>query len=1016
METKKKLTQRTFRILVIIPMAILLVLGVVLNAAAVMLKSTFDQFLGAGEKTVVGASDLDGQYYEVKYADAEAAKEAGYAVADQVNAEGSILLKNNGVLPLASDAEVVPFGYAFRNPVYGQSTASGSAKWPDDPITPYAALNGSALTLNADAVNAITKGGKVIKLTEAEGTRVAKGTSALGGDFSIPEFDPAGYDGAASVPNGTALVFVARGGQEGSDVKSDAYADGTPHYLALTEAEKGTIAAAKRLCKNVVLIVNSAAPMELAPVMDGEYEVDAILWIAHPGERGFAALPKILTGEINPSGRTVDIWTSDFTADPSYQAIGEHRYTNYEVTSASYTDGGTFNGMYNEYMEGVYMGYRYYETAAEVDPSFDYDAAVVFPFGYGLSYTTFTQEIVSLSDDGYTITATVKVTNTGSVAGKEVVQIYYTAPYTELDAKERVEKPVCSLVAFSKTSELAVGKSEELTVTFTWDDLTSYAAYHDNGNGTTGCYLLEAGDYVISVRKNSHEVFDSKTLTIAETIWYDGSDDDHIRKTEKDAQSILDDNGNPTGEPMNGAFVAATNLFQISTDYMNANSTVLSRTDWNGTQPVGFSEKAIDESFIPYLGLEITFDPNTDVRLGNVEGSIVYSAADPVSGQDNGLMLSDLRGASYDDPRWEQLLDQIDYTADRDNIKGNLSGAAYVTFAIESIGLPATVEADGANGLKVSDALESGTSGYVMSKTSTFGMAPLLAATWNTELMYEFGAALGQEALQHGVTGWYAPAINLHRSMFSGRIFEYYSEDPVLSGWMAAAAISGAMDNGMMCYVKHFALNDTETGRANLIYTWADEQTMRELYLKAFEIAIKNAKSTIRYYGENGALEQKTIRAATAIMATQTCFGWVSGECNYELLTLLLRNEWGFRGTAHSDYWVWNGDNLRDLAVRAGCDTYLCNNTPMWSLVDLDSPTAQSVIRNAIHNLAYTMANSNAMQGMAPGSIVLVGTSPWVYALIGIDAAIVLLLAGGVAWIILRGRKKASLALYSNIE
>lgn len=1016
METKKKLTQRTFRILVIIPMAILLVLGVVLNAAAVMLKSTFDQFLGAGEKTVVGASDLDGQYYEVKYADAEAAKEAGYAVADQVNAEGSILLKNNGVLPLASDAEVVPFGYAFRNPVYGQSTASGSAKWPDDPITPYAALNGSALTLNADAVNAITKGGKVIKLTEAEGTRVAKGTSALGGDFSIPEFDPAGYDGAASVPNGTALVFVARGGQEGSDVKSDAYADGTPHYLALTEAEKGTIAAAKRLCKNVVLIVNSAAPMELAPVMDGEYEVDAILWIAHPGERGFAALPKILTGEINPSGRTVDIWTSDFTADPSYQAIGEHRYTNYEVTSASYTDGGTFNGMYNEYMEGVYMGYRYYETAAEVDPSFDYDAAVVFPFGYGLSYTTFTQEIVSLSDDGYTITATVKVTNTGSVAGKEVVQIYYTAPYTELDAKERVEKPVCSLVAFSKTSELAVGKSEELTVTFTWDDLTSYAAYHDNGNGTTGCYLLEAGDYVISVRKNSHEVFDSKTLTIAETIWYDGSDDDHIRKTEKDAQSILDDNGNPTGEPMNGAFVAATNLFQISTDYMNANSTVLSRTDWNGTQPVGFSEKAIDESFIPYLGLEITFDPNTDVRLGNVEGSIVYSAADPVSGQDNGLTLSDLRGASYDDPRWEQLLDQIDYTADRDNIKGNLSGAAYVTFAIESIGLPATVEADGANGLKVSDALESGTSGYVMSKTSTFGMAPLLAATWNTELMYEFGAALGQEALQHGVTGWYAPAINLHRSMFSGRIFEYYSEDPVLSGWMAAAAISGAMDNGMMCYVKHFALNDTETGRANLIYTWADEQTMRELYLKAFEIAIKNAKSTIRYYGENGALEQKTIRAATAIMATQTCFGWVSGECNYELLTLLLRNEWGFRGTAHSDYWVWNGDNLRDLAVRAGCDTYLCNNTPMWSLVDLDSPTAQSVIRNAIHNLAYTMANSNAMQGMAPGSIVLVGTSPWVYALIGIDAAIVLLLAGGVAWIILRGRKKASLALYSNIE
>ena len=1007
METKKKMSQKTFRTLIIIPLAILLVLGIVLNTAAVLLKSTFDQFLGAGEKTVVGASDLDGQYYEVKYADAEAAKEAGYAVADRVNAEGSILLKNNGVLPLAAGSEVVPFGYAFRNPTYGQTNASGSAKWPDDPISPYAALNDSSLVLNADAVNTATKAGKLIKLAEAEGTSAAKGgSSALGGNFIITEFDLAGYDTVSATPNATALVFVTRGGQEGSDIKSDAYSDGTPHYLALTEAEKSTIAVAKKLCKNVVLIVNSSAPMELLPVMSGEYECDAILWVAHPGERGFSALPKLLTGEINPSGRTVDIWTADFTADPSFEAIGEHRYTNYTVTSGSYTDGGTFNGMYNEYMEGVYMGYRYYETAQEVDPSFDYGKAVVFPFGYGLSYTTFTQELVSLEDDGYTVTAKVKVTNTGSAAGKEVVQIYGTAPYTELDAKERVEKPVCNLIAFGKTSELAAGKNEEVTLTFTWDDLTSYAAYHDNGNGTKGCYFLEAGDYVISVRKDSHTVLGSKTLTASETVWYDGSDEAHIRQSEKDAQSKLDENGNPTGEPMDGVFVAATNLFQISTDYMDANSTVLSRTDWEGTQPVGVAEKAIDESFIPYLGLEISFDPKTDERFGNVEGSIVYTAEEPVSGQDNGLKLSDLRGADYDDPRWEQLLDQLDYAQDKDSIKGNLSGAAYITFGIDSIGLPATLEADGANGLKVADIAEGGSSGYVMSKTSTFGMAPLLAATWNTELMYEFGATLGQEALQHGVSGWYSPAINLHRSMFCGRVFEYYSEDPVLSGYMAAAAISGAMDNGLMCYVKHFALNDTETGRANLIYTWADEQTMRELYLKAFEIAVKKAKSTIRYYGENGALEEKTIRGATAIMATQTCFGWLSGECNYELLTLLLRNEWGFRGTAHSDYWVWNGDNLRDLALRSGLDTYLCNNTPMWSLEDLDSATAHTLMRRATKNLAYTMANSNALQGIAPGSIVLVGTSPWVYALIAIDAAIVLLLAGGILWIVLRGKKQ----------
>ena len=989
-------------------MVVVLVLGVVLNTGAVMMKSTLDQFLGSGPRTVMQSGDLDGNYYERKYESGEAARDAGYAVADRVNAEGSILLKNNGVLPLAADAEVVPLGYAFRSPIYGQSSPSGSAKWEDDPISPYNALNDSSLKMNADIVNGVTKARKVIKLEEAEGTRAAKGgQSALGGDFTITEFDPASYAKAPAAPEGTALVFIARGGQEGTDVKFDAYADGTPHYLALTEAEKGMIAEAKRLCKSVVLILNSSAPMELGPALSGELECDAILWVAHPGNHGFAALPKLLTGEYNPSGRTVDIWPRDLTADPSYQSIGVHRYTNYTVTSGSFTDGGTFNAMYNEYMEGVYMGYRYYETAAEVDPAFDYGQAVLFPFGFGLSYTEFSQELVSLTDDGYTITADVRVTNTGAASGREVVQLYFTAPYTELDARERIEKPVASLVAFGKTGELAAGASEVVRLTFTWDDLTSYAAYHDNGNGTRGCYMLEEGDYTISVRKDSHTVMDSKALTCAQTVWYDGSDDAHIRQTEKDAQSVLDENGKPTGVPMDGKFVAATNLFQTSTDYMNANSTVLTRTDWVGTQPAGVAEKAIDESFIPLLGLEISFDPQTDKRFGNVEGSLVYAEKEPVSGRQNGLQASDLRGVDYQDPMWDLLMDQLDFKADGDNIKGNLSGAGYLTFPVKSIGLPGTTDADGANGLKISDAIEGGASGYVMSKTSTFGMAPLLAATWDKDLMYEFGAALGQEALAYGITGWYSPAINLHRSLFSGRVFEYYSEDPLLSGMMAAAAISGCMDNGLAVYLKHFALNETETGRANLIYTWADEQTMRELYLRAFEIPIKTARATIACYNSERELTKKTIRATTAVMAAQTCFGWVSGECSYELLTLLLRNEWGFRGVAHSDYWVWNGDNLRDLALRAGLDTYLCNNAPMWSLMDLASPTAHTAMRRATKNLAYLLVNSNAMQGIAPGAIVHVGTSPWVYWLIAVDVVLALLLAGGVVLLIRRRRMAA---------
>ena len=288
-----------------------------------------------------------------------------------------------------------------------------------------------------------------------------------------------------------ALVVLSRSSGEGADLPSGLDAlkpymtDGD--YLRLCKEELDllsnlTTLKSDGIFKKIVVLLNSSSTLQLD------------FMIAHPGNYGFAALPKLLTGEYNPSGRTVDIWTADFTADPSYQAIGDHRYTNYKVTSGSYTDGGTFNGMYNEYMEGVYMGYRYYETAAEVDPSFDYDKTVVFPFGYGLSYTTFTQELTDLSDDGYLVTAKVKVTNTGSTAGKEVVQLYYTAPYTELDATERIEKPACNLVAFSKTSLLEAGKSEELTLRFTWDDLTSYAAWHNNGNWTTGCYMLEAGD------------------------------------------------------------------------------------------------------------------------------------------------------------------------------------------------------------------------------------------------------------------------------------------------------------------------------------------------------------------------------------------------------------------------------------------------------------------------------------------------------------------------------------------
>lgn len=932
--------------------------------------------------------------------DADEAREASYEVAARVQDEGTVLLRNEGVLPLAAGSTVMPFGYAYLNPIYGQLTSGGSAKWSIDPVTPEQGL--SAFTIDTAAADAMTAAGDPDELIEAEGTAAAgEAGSLLGGDCKIYEYDSSIYDALAEAPGETGIVFVSRSGQEGQDQKFDAYEDGTPHYLALSENERGAIAAAKRVCDAVILVIVSSAPMEMGDFVSGDLAVDAILHYGHPSERGFTELSALLTGEVNPSGHTVDTWAADFTADPSYVCIGTHTYTNLPIESGSFTAAGESQRTFNEYQEGVYMGYRYYETADLMDPSFSYEDAVVFPFGYGLSYTTFEKTLVSVSEQDGQISASVTVRNTGSVAGKDVVQLYFSSPYTELDAELGIEKPACCLVAFGKTESLAPGASQTLELSFSWEDMSSYCYRHENPDGTVGCYVLEAGDYVVSLRENSHEVIADETLSRSDTLWFDGSDDEHIRASERDAQTRLELDGTLSTDD-DVTYVAATNRFQTSSDYMNTDSTILTRADWAGTQPTYVAEKEIDDEFAEGHDLFVTFDPETDPTYGDVDGSLVYAAEEPTSGADNGLVLSDLRGAYYDDPRWDQLLDQIDWDADRDAIIQNFSGDAYVTTQINSIGMPATVDMDGANGLKVQGA----DTGYDMTKSCSFGFQPLMASTWNAELLGEVGTALGKEGLAHGINGWYSPGINLHRSPFSGRVFEYYSEDPVLSGELAASVVSAAGDQGLYCYLKHFALNDTETGRSEHICTWADEQTMRELYLRPFEIAVKKARMTITYTVDDaGTLGTRTMRAATAMMASQAGVGTQLGHVNRALLTDILRSEWGFEGMVISDYWVWNGDNHRDLALRVGCDSYLCMNMPfMWSISDYDSPTARSVMRQAIHRIGYAVVNSSALQGMAPGSATVTSTSPWRYAIWGVDAVAALLTAGGIALMVRRTR------------
>lgn len=1002
-KTKEKLKMRgrKFRAITISLIALLLILNVVITVAGNVMETTLDTYVGKGKTIAEPPKESEGwdtDYYEEKYTDNEVAKAAAYEVAQQVMQEGTVLLKNNGVLPLAPGSTITPFGRGFIDPVYGQLTSSGSAKWVYDPISPETAL-AETYTINEAAIELMNAAGDPEILKEAAGTSEAGvAGSMLGGNSFIYEYDPSIYSEMETAAGTTGLVMITRAGQEGSDKKFDAYEDGTPHYLAISENEKAAIRTAKEKCDNVIVVLASSATIELAPLMSGELEADAIVWVGHPGETGFGVLNDILSGAVNPSGRTVDTYAADLTADPSYQNIGSFAYDNATVMLSSFTDGsGEMARYYTDYQEDMYVGYRYYETADVMDEAFVYGelddggawtmaGAVCYPFGYGLSYTDFSQEIVSYKDSGDEIEVQVKVTNTGDTyAGKEVVQLYYNAPYTQFDVENKIEKPVANLIAFDKTELLEPGKSQTLSLSFAKEDMASYCYTHENPDGTMGCYVLEEGDYEISLRNNSHEVIDTKITTLDETFWYDGSDLTHIRKSDIAAQSDMDDEGNILDTPSNpeGSYVNATNQFQTSSDYMNANSTILSRAAWNTTQPKWEESKSLNEEFFAALGVETGFDVETDAAFGNTKTSIWYSEEEPVSGADYGLTLADMRGKDYYDEDWEKLLDQIDWDKDKKGILMDFAGAAYATGAVASMEMPGTVIEDGANGLKV----QGNDNGYDMSKSSSFPFGPTMAATWNEDLLYAVGEAFGQESMANGINGWYCPAVNLHRNQFSGRIFEYYSEDPVLSGKLAARVISGAGDQGMYCTIKHFALNDMETNRSALCTVWATEQTMRELYFKPFEIAIKEARMTIKYTAdEQGTVRTKTMRAANAVMPSQAGVGAVVGTCNYSLLQSVLRDEWGFEGVVYSDYWVWSDNSFRDLAMRVGCDIYLCMYMPfMWSLEDYDSVYAKNAMRAALHNIGYVTVNSNAMQNAAPGTTFRVTMSPWKKVLIPVN-------------------------------
>ena len=1026
---KDKLKMSNKRFMVIMIPIIVFLVAAMITVTCVMnyFGLVMDKVFGQGARHIVnveGTETWDTQYYDVKYDTSDEALKAASDKSKEVCDEGYVLLKNaqkNGknMLPLAEKSKITPFGFHYTHPVYsilGSGSVydemgygnSGPYNSAYNCTNKYSVTMSEAIKSNF-TVNATVEqrmnDSEYVKVDAAEGTTPCKEfpnvNQCEGGNTYLYQYDPSIFSGTEdSCADTTGLVFIGRDAGEGGDLKFDAYADGTPHQLTLSKSEKEIISFAKANCDNgVVAVINSGNVMELDELISGDYAVDAIIWIGFPGSIGSQSLSDILCGKVNPSGRTVNTWTSDLLADPTTANLGEFIYTDSEVEGTT-----AVGGSFIEYEEGVYVGYKYYETADEMDASFDYDEAVVFPFGYGLSYTTFEQKITGYVDGGDEISVTISVKNTGDRDGKEVVQLYYTAPYTDFDKTNKIEKPVKNLVAFDKV-EVAKGVTEEVTLTFAKEDMASYCYTRDNGDGTKGCYVLENGEYTITLGKNSHDAWDSRTTTINETVWYDS---DNPRQSEKDGQSLLDDEGNPidvpakTKEDAFASFVAATNRFEDCNEYMNSSSvTNLSRSNWTGTfptRPENNTKTASDQLVAEIESYNyMNFDYENDALLGNKEGSKVYAAEAPVSKADNGLTLMDMRGKDYYDNDWNLLLDQLDY-GNTEQLIAFLFNAAQTINPIEEIGLTKTKGCEGPSGVGMfSEMFED------WGETMAYPGGMVIASSWNTDLAYKAGEAMGLEALNltpsdgMHINGWTGPAMNLHRSPFGGRNGEYYSEDSFLSGMIGVQIINGAGDKGLYTIYKHFAVNDSETNRHG-ICTWLNEQAMRETYFKTFEIVFKESRRTVKYIADDqGTVAVKRMKGAMAVMTSMNRIGAVPAGGHYGLLTEVLRDEWGFHGFVQTDQPTQTD---KDQMLRAGGDVQMSSTATAPR--DLTSNTIKHCIRRSVHNVAFALVNSNVMQGVAPGTIIYYDMSPWAIGLMIGDIVVGLLIAGGIVWIVLR--------------
>ena len=853
-------------------------------------------------------------------------------VAEEIMEDGIVLLKNESLLPLNETKKLNIFGWESINPAYG-GAGSGGINDLYDIVSLNQGLENAGFSINQELVDFYNNYG-------ADNPEM----SIQKQSWTLPEPPVDTYSDelikSAKEYSDVAVVVLSRKAGEGHndipmDVRKAAYDNNSDeyddfpegeHYLQLSQTERDMVDMVCSNFDNVIVVYNGANQFELG-FADEYPQIKSVVWCPGTGNVGFNALGKVFSGEVNPSGKTPDTFIYDMTTAPWWNNAEKIEYTNLADMAVEGMNAGTaqvYAPAFTNYVEGIYVGYKYYETAAQ-EGAIDYDKTVQYPFGYGLSYTEFEQKMGELEEKDGQISVDVEVTNTGDVAGKDVVEVYYKPPYTN----GGIEKSSANLIEFAKTDLLQPGESQTVTVTFSIEDMASY----DENNAKA--YVLEKGDYVISINSDSHTVLDQKTYTADADVVYKGEN-----------KRASDD-------------TAATNVFEDA----KGDITYLSRADHFANYEEATAAPASAELGEPYASeyhLNSNFDKTTYLNDEDVM---------PTTGADNGLTLADMRDADYDDPRWEKLLDQLTV----DEMANMIAMAGYQTAAMDSVGKVATLDFDGPAAIN---------NNFTGVGSIGFPIEVVVASTWNKELAQAWGECMGKISQEMGAEGWYAPGMNTHRTAFGARNYEYFSEDGVLAGNMGAKAVEGARKYGVYSYIKHFALYE---GNAKMVSVWSNEQAIREIYLKPFEISVKQG-------------------GANAVMVSWSFLGdkW-TGECS-NLMNTVLREEWGFRGMALTDFFRNNGHGFMnaDAALANGVDVMLSTfNGEENNVANPEHPTSVLQMRNACKNVMYTVVSSWAYDGEHEET----GMENWKKAGIGIDIVIALFMAG-MEVLVIRGYKK----------